>query len=333
MKEIIVQYVKEGKFLKAKKSLKIGVEGERMYDMLVSESEDYLACFHDYNDKKYYLYSLISGKIIDSSQNEIECLGDYYYEKYSKEGNVTTELVVCKVDFENDKYEVVASNDSKQYYSNDKDMLAIYNPKLNSVCMINMNSNKKYEFTFKDLPNTEFLSIEISSNLDSESNFLVCVIFANNKYFNFFNINTNTFTFEKFFEGEVWDINEYDNKLYIITRNSELIDEKGNVLIASGYADIEFYHCMPYVYVKMENLRGIALLESGEVVIPPEYDEIIHNILKECAIVKKDKKYGLIDLETGKVIFEPEYDEIIYENNSFKAITKTYETYVKEKVK
>lgn len=333
MKEIVVKKCKLGSFFKRRQSLKIGVEGSRMHDILVSQSDNNLACFFDEGTKKYYLYSLVSGELIDSSLQEIECLGDYYYEKYGKDYGITNQLLVCKVDFENNKYKVIASNEAKQYYSNDRNMLVLYNPKSKAVYMVDMNTNKNYIFTFKDLPDTEFLSIDISYNLDSESNFLVCVTFANNDYFNFFNINTNTFTFKKFFEGEVWNIKEYNNKLYIITHNSELLDETGNVLIDSIYDDIEFWGFLPYVVIKKDNLLGFAQLENGEVLIEVKYDNITLNLISNCATVEKDGKYGLVDLETGKIIFEPKYDEIINEDQIFRAVTKTYKTYLKEKNK
>lgn len=281
--------------------------------------------------KKYYLYSLVNGNLIDYSSNEIECLGDYYYEKYGEDYGVTTQLLVCKVDFENNKYEVVSSNDSKQYYANDRNMLVQYNLNSKMLCVINMDINDKYKFTFNDLPDTEFESVYICFNIESESNFLVCVTFLGNQYFNFFNIDTNKFTFEKFFEGEVWEVREYNGKLYIITCNGELLDEKGNVLIPSIYDDIDFYGNTQYLILKRKSLSGIANLENGKILIPVEYDKIIHNMFEECAIVQKDKKYGLIDLESGEIIFEPKYDEIIYEDNSFKAVLKKYTTYIKGK--
>ena len=331
MKDIIIKEVKERCFLKRRKVSKIGVEGSPLHDILVSQSDNKLVCFCDDKDGKHYLYSLVNGELIDSSPQEIECLGDYYYEKYGKDYGVASELLICRVDFENNKYEVVNSNDTKQYYDYERNMLVQYNPELKMICMIDMDTNQKHEFTFNDLPDIEFESVYIYYEIDSQSNFMVSVTFSDSHYFNVFNINTNKFTFQKFFEGEVWEVREYNDKLYIITYNNELIDQTGNVLIASGYDNIQFENNLPYINIKQDGLYGVARVENGEILIPVEYYSYTFYESEGCVVVVKDGKYGLIDLENGKTIFETKYDEIIIIGNYFRAITKTYTTYIKDK--
>ena len=51
MKEIVVKKCKLGSFFKRRQSLKIGVEGSRMHDILVSQSDNNLACFYDEGTK------------------------------------------------------------------------------------------------------------------------------------------------------------------------------------------------------------------------------------------------------------------------------------------
>lgn len=97
--------------------------------------------------------------------------------------------------------------------------------------------------------------------------------------------------FENFYQGEVYDVQEFKGNLYIITSKNELIDEKGKILIDSSYDDINFHENLPYIFLE------------------------------------KNKKYGLAHLEDGKIIFETEYDEIVEEDDEFKAVSKSYITY------
>ena len=229
---------------------------------------------------------MVDGHLIASSLHDIECVNDNYFEMYDDNKN---ELKLYHINHTKNKCELV--NENYYSYAYEKNILVEYDEKRKKIVITNMDIEEKYEFTFNGLFDLQFENVLIY-NTDFDDKFFISITFSETiEYFNLFDINSKKFMFENFYQGEVYDVQEFKGNLYIITSKNELIDEKGKILIDSSYDDINFHENLPYIFLE------------------------------------KNKKYGLAHLEDGKIIFETEYDEIVEEDDEFKAVSKSYITY------